>query len=229
MAFSTRTELALGVALLLVAGVAHADEVEVRARAAALEGKKAFDTNDFVKAISKYEEAYRLKPAPGLLFNLAQSHRKAGHLDEALSYFKRYLETNPAKPQADAVETLITQTEAERAEKEASAEQAAKEAKEREARAEQERLAKEASARALQVEHAKLAVKQAEAEAASRRLELERALQAQEAAKAPPPVYQRWWFWGAIGVVVAGAVTTSVAVATAPQPAPTTFPDINAR
>lgn len=229
MAFSTRTELALVAALLLASGVARADELTDRARAAAHEGKKAFDTNDFVTAIKQYEEAYRLKPAPGLLFNLAQSHRKAGHLDDALSYFRRYLESNPPKAQADAVEKLIEQTDAERAEKAKTAERQAQEAKEREARAEKERLEKEATARALQVENAKLAVKQAEADAAARRLELERALRDQEASKPPPPVYQRWWFWGAIGVVAAGVVTTSVAVATAPQPAPTTFPDINAR
>jgi hypothetical protein len=65
------------------------------------------------------------------------------------------------------------------------------------------------------------------AEAAARRLELEKALKAGDVK--PAPVYQRWWFWGAVGVVVAGAVTTSVLVATAPQPARTTYPDINAR
>lgn len=225
MASSTRTELALAACLLLFSSAARADAVSDQAKAAALEGKKAFDTNDFTTAIGKYSEAYKLKPAPGLLFNLGQSHRRAGHLDEALSYFRRYLETNPPKAQADAVETLVKQVEQEQL----SDARAAEEAKAKAAKDDEERRARDAQARALEVENAKLAVSKADAEASARRLELEKALKAQEAAKPPPPVYQRWWFWGAIGVAVAGAVTTTALVATAPQPAPTTFPDINAR
>lgn len=229
MASSTRTELVLGMVLLLGSTAALADSVTARAKAAALAGKKAFDTNDFTTAIERYEEAYRLKPAPALLFNLAQSHRRAGHLDDAISYFRRYLETNPSKAHADAVEKLIAQVEAERDAQRLEQQRRALEEKEKAERAEKERREKEEAARLLQIENAKLASKQAEAAAATRQLELERALKEKELAKAPPPIHQRWWFWGAIGVVVAGAVTTSVAVATAPQPAPTTFPDINAR
>ncbi|MFT3711424.1 MAG: tetratricopeptide repeat protein [Archangium sp.] len=229
MASSTRTELALVTCMLLLSSAARADAVSDQAKAAALEGKKAFDTNDFATAIAKYSEAYKLKPAPGLLFNLGQSHRRAGHLDEALSYFRRYLETNPPKAQADAVETMVKQVEQEQLAKKDADARAAEEAKVKAAKDDEERRARDAQARTLEVENAKLAVSKADAEASARRLELEKALKAQEAAKPPPPVYQRWWFWGAIGVVVAGAVTTTALVTTAPQPAPTTFPDINAR
>lgn len=226
MASSIRTtEFAVLAACVLFAGVASADAVTDQARAAALAGKKAYDTNDFVTAIARYEEAYRLKPAAGLLFNLGQSHRRAGHPDQALSYFRRYLETDPPRAQAEAVEALVAQVQQEAEAKK----KADEEAKARAAREDEERRQREAAQRALEVENAKLAASTAEAEAATRRLELEKALKAQEAAKAPPPVYQRWWFWTGIGVVVAGAVATSVAVATAPKPAATTFPDINAR
>jgi hypothetical protein len=43
------------------------------------------------------------------------------------------------------------------------------------------------------------------------------------------PVTQRWWFWTAIGAVVVGGAVTATVIATAPQPAMTTFPDINGR
>lgn len=45
------------------------------------------------------------------------------------------------------------------------------------------------------------------------------ALQAQlqrPAPEAPRPIYKRWWFWGAIGLVAAGAATTAAVLATRP-------------
>ena len=35
------------------------------------------------------------RPKPGLLFNLAQSYRKAGHPREAIEYYDRYLSSEP--------------------------------------------------------------------------------------------------------------------------------------
>ncbi len=191
-----------------------ADESEVKARAFALEGKKAFDTGDYALAVTKYQEAYRLKSAPGLLFNLAQSHRKLGHFDEALSFYRRYLESNPPQAQAKATELVIVQVEAERAEKATEA---------------QRQLDAEAEARRLKLEETRLELARAEAAAAAaRRLEVEQSLKAPPA-PAPTPITQRWWLWAGLGaVVVAGAVTATV-LATAPQPVMTTFPDINAR
>ena len=112
MAFSIRSEV-LCLALLLLPGVVSAASAsEKAAKAAALEAKQAFDLNDFPTAIAKYEEAYKLKSAPGLLFNLGQSHRRAGNLDRATFYFRRYLETNPPAAQARATEEVLTQVEA---------------------------------------------------------------------------------------------------------------------
>jgi tetratricopeptide (TPR) repeat protein len=200
----------LVVALLPTVGLA-AEASDLKARAFALEGKKAFDTGDYALAVTKYQEAYRLKSAPGLLFNLAQSYRKLGDLDEALSFYRRYLESNPPEAQARATELVITQVEAERVEKAAEA---------------QRRLDAEREGRRLKLEETRLELARTEAAAAARRLELEQSLKAQTA---PPPVTERWWFWAGLGaVVVAGAVTATV-LATAPRPVMTTFPDINTR
>ena len=112
MACSIRSELFCAV-LLLAAGFANAaSSSETAARAAALEGKKAFNLGDFAKAIEQYEAAYKLKAAPGLFFNLGQSHRRAGHFDRASFYFRRYLETNPPAAQAKATEDVLTEVEA---------------------------------------------------------------------------------------------------------------------
>jgi tetratricopeptide (TPR) repeat protein len=114
MAFSIRSSAALVLCVVLAASPearAEADD-EARAKPIAMEGKKAFDSGDFATAIARYEEAYKLKAAPGLLFNLGQCHRKSGDLEKALSYFRRYLETNPPTAQATATEQLVSELEA---------------------------------------------------------------------------------------------------------------------
>ncbi|MDP2275506.1 MAG: tetratricopeptide repeat protein [Archangium sp.] len=209
--------------VLLLSGVASAAPAsETAARAAALEAKKAFDLGDYAKAIEQYEAAYKLKAAPGLLFNLGQSHRRAGHLDKASFYFRRYLETNPPTAQAKATEDVLAEVDAQRAsQKTDNTEQQRKE--EERLRLEDERThAAAEQQRLLELEKTRLEV----ANAQGRRLSLEAALKKEAP---PPPVYQRWWFWTAIGVVAVGAAVTVTAVATAPQPVQTTFPDINAR
>lgn len=212
----------LCLALLLSGLAAAAPASETAARAAALEAKKAFDLGDYPRAIAQYEAAYQLKAAPGLLFNLGQSHRRAGNLEKASFYFRRYLETNPPSAQAKGTEEVLAEVDAQRARQKTDTREQQRKEEER-ARVEDER--KHAAAeqqRLLELEKTRLEV----ANAQGRQLWLEAALKKDAP---PPPVYQRWWFWTAIGVVVAGAAVTATGVATAPQPMQTTFPDINAR
>jgi len=221
MAYSIRSEV-LCLALLLLPGAAlAASPSEKAARAAALEAKKAFDLGDFTTAIAKYEEAYKLKSAPGLLFNLGQSHRRAGNLDRATFYFRRYLETNPPAAQAKATEEVLAQVEEQAASSKNAQAEAERAEAERKKLEEQRRHDAEEQARKLELEKTRLEVANAQ------RAALEASL------KTPPvqptPVTQRWWFWTAIGAVVVGGAVTATVVATAPKPAQTTFPDINAR
>lgn len=223
-----RSELLL--VLLLALGLANPglanamSPAEKAARAAALEAKKAFDLGDFPKAIEQYEAAYQLKAAPGLLFNLGQSHRKAGNLDRASFYFRRYLETNPPAAQAKATEDVIAEVDAALAQQKTDKLAQDKKDAERLELEEQRKHAAAEQLRQLELEKARLEVENAK----GRQLSLEAALK-KEAPPPPTPVTQRWWFWTAIGAVVAGAAVTTTVVATAPQPVQTTFPDINAR
>lgn len=200
---------------LLLAGLTHAATAnETAARAAAQAGKTAFDLGDYPKAIEQYEAAYKLKAAPGLLFNLGQSHRRAGALDKAAFYFRRYLETNPPSDQARATEEVLAQVERQLAELKAS--QTAEEQRRHEA---------EEQRRQLEIEKTRLAALRSQ----ERQLTLEAALKKEATPPPPPPVYQRWWFWTAIGAAVVGGAVAATVVATAPQPVQTTFADINAR
>lgn len=213
MASSTRSSAALLMLCVLLAGPdARAESVEAQAKRIAMEGKKAFDTGDFVTAIARYEDAYKLKAAPGLLFNLGQCHRKTGNRDASLSYFKRYLETNPPAAQATATEQVVAEVKAQ-LDAEREKERAAEERRRTEEAARQDEL--------------RVIAARAEADAAAKKLQLE--LTRRELPPPPPPITSRWWFWAGIaGVVIAGAATATV-VATAPKPTMTTFPDINAR
>lgn len=217
------SRLLLCVCLAALPCSAWAQPVEAQARRIAVEGKKAFDTADYVTAIARYEEAYKLKPAPNLLFNLGQCHRKSGRLDEALSYFRRFLETNPPAVQAQATQTVIAEVEAQLAETK-RAEAVRREEAARQARQAEEKAKAEEQAR---LDEMRVAAARAEAEAAAKKLQLE--LTRRQETPPPPPITTRWWFWTGVVAVVAAGATTAAVVATAPRPTTTTFPDINAR
>ncbi len=89
---------------------AHADE-----RAAAREhyyrGTKAFELGLYDEAIAEYMAAYKAKDDPALLYNIAQSHRLAGHPVEALRFYKVYLIKLPASSNRIEVESKIVELE----------------------------------------------------------------------------------------------------------------------
>ncbi len=82
-------------------GTARADNalrpelIPNKARQLADRGRAAHDHGDYSAAIAAFKEAYVLAPSPGLLFNIAQAHRLAGHCDEAAWMYRRFLDTNP--------------------------------------------------------------------------------------------------------------------------------------
>ncbi|MER2564269.1 MAG: tetratricopeptide repeat protein [Myxococcaceae bacterium] len=217
MASWKRTSQLLLLLLAVLPCATWAQPVEAQAKRIALEGKKAFDTGDYATAISRYEAAYKLKASPNLLFNLGQCHRKTGRLDEALSYFRRFLETNPPEAQAQATQKVIGEVELQR--------EVQREEQVRMQREEDERRKAEEQARA---DEARIAAAKAEADAAAKKLQLE-LTRRQETPPPPPPITTRWWFWTGIAAVVAAGATTAAVVATSPRPTATTFPDINAR
>jgi tetratricopeptide (TPR) repeat protein len=199
-----RFQLAFTLCCLMTSPLRAAEPTaEDQARAAAVAGKAAFDVGNFPLAIVRYEDAWRLKQVPGLLFNLGQSHRRAGHVAEALVAFRRYLETGPSEEQVASTEALLRDLERTQG---------------------QARTAKEQELRVLET---KVALAQAEEKALATRLQLE--LATRPVAPLPEPLLtERWWFWAGVGAVVVGAVTIT-AVATAPRPFTPTWPDINGR
>jgi hypothetical protein len=60
--------------------------------------KRAFQIGQFTVAAQEYSLVYALKALPRLLFNIAQSHRRAGHMQEAYLAYMRFLEQEPQTP-----------------------------------------------------------------------------------------------------------------------------------
>jgi tetratricopeptide (TPR) repeat protein len=61
-----------------------------------------YNLGRFEDAIGEFEKAYELDPAPTLLWNIAQAHRKLGHAERAIFFYRRYLDEAPdAKDRGD--------------------------------------------------------------------------------------------------------------------------------
>ena len=65
---------------------------------------KHYQAGDYDTAASEYFAAYEKKPLPALLFNVAQSHRKAGRTEEALALYERFLREDPKSTLAPEAE-----------------------------------------------------------------------------------------------------------------------------
>ena len=106
-----RMWLCLAVAVSLAgAGVATADDSQ-SARSAYEEGARHFDLEEWGPALDAFKRAYLRLPSPDFLFNIAQCHRKLGHNQEALDFYKKYVGFKPDSKDRPDVERIIAQLE----------------------------------------------------------------------------------------------------------------------
>ena len=155
-----------------------------------------FAVGEYHDAALEYEEAFKLKQDPAILFNAAQAFRLAGDNQQALLLYnniiKLYPSTHYAKDSKERIEKLAQATTAPPAAQPAAVAPVAP-------------IPPPAPTVAAPPPAIEPAVS---APGASATL----------VSSAPPtaseshPVYTRWWFWTAIGVVAAGAVITAIAV-----------------
>jgi hypothetical protein len=108
--------------LLLLAGTLQAearpeDPKIAGARQRYESGLAHFNLQEYGPAIEDFEAAYRLKPDPVFLYNLAQAHRLADHPDRALYFYRAYLHNSESVPNRREVEERIASLEALIAEK----------------------------------------------------------------------------------------------------------------
>jgi tetratricopeptide (TPR) repeat protein len=102
--------------VVLLGTAAHAGEGILsaeRANQLLEKGNGRYRVRDYPGALQLYQAAQEAGAEPLVLFNLAQTHRKLGDLEKALSFFTRYLEAVPAAPNRPTVERLIQGVRAE--------------------------------------------------------------------------------------------------------------------
>jgi len=58
-------------------------------------GMASFQLEEWDTAIEAWEQAFRIKPLPQILYNIAQAHRLAKRYEKALSFYKKYLNMEP--------------------------------------------------------------------------------------------------------------------------------------
>jgi tetratricopeptide (TPR) repeat protein len=98
----------LAIAALLVAGTAAADP----AADAYEEGRRLYDLREWDQAIAKFKEAYRLRPEPKSMFNIAQAYRLKGDCGEAIQFYRTYKRNFPAEKNIAKVDKFIEELEA---------------------------------------------------------------------------------------------------------------------
>jgi tetratricopeptide (TPR) repeat protein len=202
------------------ARAAAAADAEAQARTRFSEGNLAYDVGDFDKALKSFSEAYRLKPLPGFLFNMAQCHRQLGQYSRAAFLYRRYLSLEPNAASAPMVRELAQEMEAQ-----ARAQEARRLERER---AEQDKQVQRSRAEAAKAEAQTAARSRTEPEAEQRALEARTAQSLtgpgpQQVGTVSTPWTRKWWVWAGAGAAVA-LVTTGVIMATSgPDARPTSL------
>src|SRR5262245_53322185 len=102
---------ALGLAVVLSLSAAAKAEDDTQAAKKYFQwAQNLYKQARYAEAITKFEEAYRLKPHPTIFFNMGRCYEQLGDLNKALKNYREYLRVAPdAKDRelvTDAIATL---------------------------------------------------------------------------------------------------------------------------
>lgn len=94
-----------------------ADDAVSQVEALAGEARALYDAGEFGQAVAKYLEAYKLQPTAAVLYNVAVIYdKKLKEVDLAIDFYRRYIGSPDADPQA--VQRATARLQALKAEKE---------------------------------------------------------------------------------------------------------------
>jgi tetratricopeptide (TPR) repeat protein len=88
-----------------------ADPRTESARQHSAQGDAYYKLEKYSNAIGEYEQAYLAKPDPSFLYNIAQCHRLMGQNAEALNFYRRFLRDAPNAPNRPVAEKHIKDLE----------------------------------------------------------------------------------------------------------------------
>src|SRR3569832_995008 len=75
------------------------------------EATNAYNLGEFKRAAEEYREAYRIKPAAAILYNIAQAYRLGNEPEQALFFYRSFLRNDPATRNRCEVEDRIQKLE----------------------------------------------------------------------------------------------------------------------
>ena len=87
----------------------NATDAAARGRDHAGKGRRLYDLRRYDAAIREFEQAYQLDNDPAHLYNIAQSHRLANHVPEAIAAYRAYLDRLPDAPNRPDIERRIAE------------------------------------------------------------------------------------------------------------------------
>lgn len=187
--------------LVLLAPSASAETSTARAKRHNQAAERLFNLGLFEQAAQEYQEAYRAKPVPDFLYNLAQCYRRLDtvqHLERALFYFRSYLRNARGTALQKQVERLMVRTQ-QRLEE--LLQKTAPPASSRAAAPSPVPAPPTSPPTSKPLLAASPLVAPLAAPPASRSV-----------APRSTPFYKRWWFWTVVGGVMTAAAVTSTAV-----------------
>ncbi len=203
----------IAAALVLHSPRVAADARTDKAREHYLQGDAYYKLDKFREALGQYEQAYIAKADPSFLYNIAQCHRLMGNRPDAIKFYKRFLKDHPQSPNRGIAEKHIRELESAL---DKTVAPLITHAPPPPAPAPPAGLAgSEGRPQPAPAAPAPTPTLALSSPAAEREAAQGAALNAPTADQAPDdeksgPVYTRWWFWTAIGVVAAGAVLVAV-------------------
>lgn len=159
-------------------------------------GLRHFNLAEYEQALGEFKEGYRSKPDPVFLYNIGQCHRRLGHTEDAITFYRSYLREAPDAKNRDEVERRIGELESLRDAQNAS-------------------ITSSATTKPRPSPTSQAAQERAVAEASipgpGAGIDLDARTEAP--AHSARPIYKRWWFWAATGAVVVGAATVGIVMA----------------
>lgn len=200
-----------------------------QARQHAAQGREFYESEQYEQALTEYQAAYDLAPAPGVLFNMGQCYRHLGDLPRALTYYERYLSDAPEARNREAVEELIELCRAELSDQSESTDP-----EETDPTHQEDHPDASVSLDAdLQTSDQQPADQQSDEPEPDASLAVDDAGDADSMGYVqidagiprdpddPPdtrPFYQRWWFWTIVGGVLTFTTVSTVIVSTRDDP-----------
>jgi len=180
---------------LLVARTARAQSAVDQAREHYRKGTAAYNLGHYAEAAREYEATYELTLDPAALFNTAQAYRLSGETQKAIAAYKGYLRAAPQGSQREVAQQKLDE------------------------------LTRAGTSPPAPPPMAPAAIAPAGGEATAALAAPPPAAAATTLVQAPPPaaerpLYERWPFWAAAGVVVVAAVLIGVVLASSSHDLP---------